>query len=117
MKTKYISIRTLTAAAATVALLGLAGASPVSADQVTLAAGGTVHVGPQAPPPPQEDHQWASPYRTAVWIAGHNEWKDGGYVWVGGYYSYPPQENNHWVAPVYSHTEQGYLYESGHWSK
>jgi hypothetical protein len=108
---KQPSIRTLALAAATV-FSGLASTSPVSADPSV-----TIHIGSQAPPPPpQEDHQWARPYHTAVWIPGHNEWRDGQYVWVGGYYDYPPHRHSHWVSPSYSRHQDGYSYRPGHWS-
>ena len=109
---KNISIRTLVLTAATAALLGLAGSSPVSADPSF-----SIHIGSQGPPRDREDYQpWQSPYHTAVWIPGHNEWRDGQYVWVGGYYGYPPHRHSHWVAPRYPHNEDGYSYHPGHWS-
>jgi hypothetical protein len=108
---KNMSIRTLALTAATVALLGLAGNSSVLADSSF-----TIHIGTQAPPPPQEDHQWASPYHTAVWIPGYNEWSNGGYIWVAGYYGYPPHAGSHWVSARYSHQQDGYSYRPGHWS-
>ena len=104
-------IRTLVLTAATVALLGLAGSSRVSADTSF-----GIHIGLQGPPPDREEHPWARPDRTAVWIAGHNEWANGGYVWVAGYYAYPPHEGNHWVSPRYTHSQDGYYYHPGHWS-
>jgi hypothetical protein len=108
---KSISIRLSALTAATVALLGLAGGSSVSA-----APGFVFHVTSQAPPPPQEDYQWARPYHTAVWIPGHYVVKDLGYVWIGGYYDYPPHPGSHWVPPRYDHHVDGYIYRSGHWS-
>ncbi len=109
---KKISIRTLVLTAATVALLGLAGSGSLSADPSF-----SIHIGSQRPPPDREDyHQWQSPDRTAVWIPGHNEWRDGRYVWIGGYYSYPPHRHNHWIAPRYTHGQDGYTYHPGYWS-
>jgi len=105
-----ISIRTLALTAVT-ALAGLAGTTPVAADPSVI-----IQIGAQAPPPAREDHRWARPYHTAVWIPGHNEWNGAGYVWVGGYYGYPPHRNSHWVAPTYPHTDSGYSYRPGHWS-
>ncbi len=96
---KRISVRIL-ASLVIATVSGLVVNSPVSADQtLTMPAGSSIHVGPQAPPAPREDHRWASPSQNAVWIAGHNEWQSGQYVWVGGYYGYPPHEGNHWVSP------------------
>jgi hypothetical protein len=93
---KNISIRTLALTAATIALLGLAGSGPVSADPSLI-----IQVGSQGPPPPQQDYQqWQRPYQSAVWIPGHNEWRDGQYVWIGGYYGYPPHQHSHWVQPT-----------------
>jgi hypothetical protein len=110
---KSISIHTLALTAATVVLLGLAGSSTASADSLF-----TIHIGTQGPPPDRQDyHQWQSPDHTAVWIPGHNEWRDGQYVWVGGYYGYPPHRHNHWVAPSYPHNQDGYSYRPGHWAE
>jgi hypothetical protein len=55
---KNFSIRTLALTAATVALLGLAESSPVSADPAF-----SVHIGSQGPPPDRQDYkQWQRPY-------------------------------------------------------
>ena len=109
---KNISIRTLALTAVTVALLGLAGSSTVLADPSF-----TIHIGSQAPPQGRDDYQqWQSPDHTAVWIPGHNEWRDNQYVWVGGYYGYPPRRHSHWIAPRYPHNQDGYSYNPGHWS-
>jgi hypothetical protein len=103
--------RTLALAAATVALLGLAGSSPVSADPSF-----TIHIGSQGPPPDRQDYQqWQRPDRSAVWIPGHHEWRDNQYVWIGGYYDYPPRRHSHWVAPRYPHHGDD-SYRPGHWS-
>jgi len=109
---KNLPIRTLALTVATIALLGLTGSGSVSADPSF-----SIHIGSQGPPRDREDYQpWQSPYHTAVWIPGHNEWRDGQYVWVGGYYGYPPHRHSHWVAPRYPHNEDGYSYHPGHWS-
>jgi hypothetical protein len=108
---KSISMRTLALASATAVFLSLAGNSPVLADPAF-----TIQIGSQAPPPPREDHPWARPYHTAVWIAGHHEWRDGGYVWVDGYYAYPPHAGSHWVSPSYPHNQGVYSYRPGYWS-
>ena len=108
---KIISIRNVALTAAAAAILGLAGTGVVSADPSF-----SVHIGAQAPPQPRDDPQWASPDHSAVWIPGHNEWRDGQYVWVGGYYGYPPHRQDHWVAARYPHNQDGYSYQPGHWS-
>lgn len=96
--------------------------SPIDADAVNLrhraeVPSFSIHIGSQGPPQDREDYQqWQSPYQTAVWIPGHNEWRDGQYVWVGGYYGYPPHRHSHWVAPRYPHNQDGYSYHPGHWS-
>jgi hypothetical protein len=107
---KNTSLRTL-ALTVTTYVLGLAGISPVLADSFFA-----IHIGSQGPPPAREDHPWARPDRSAVWIPGHNEWSNGGYVWVGGYYGYPPHAGSHWVSPSYPHDQNGYSYHPGHWS-
>jgi len=97
--------------AALTAIAGFATTLPASAQSFV------VHIGNQPPPPPRQDYQqWERPYRTAVWIPGHNEWQNGQYVWVGGYYGYPPHRHSHWVAPRYPHNDEGYSYRPGHWS-
>jgi len=108
---KRTSIQLLALAAVT-AITGFV-TTPVNAQAAVV-----FHIGNQAPPPPQQDYQqWQRPYRTAVWIPGHNEWQDGHYTWVGGYYTYPPRRHSHWVGPQYPHNSQnGYSYHPGHWS-
>lgn len=91
-------------------IAGLVTTTPVKAQAVV------VQIGNQAPPPPQQDQRWASPYHSAVWVPGHNEWQDGHYSWVGGYYAYPPHKHSHWIAPQYPHNQAGYSYHPGHWS-
>jgi hypothetical protein len=109
---KSLSIHTLALTAATIALLWFAGIGSVSADPSF-----SIHIGSQGPPPPQQDYQqWQRPYHSAVWIPGHNEWRDNQYAWVGGYYGYPPHRHSHWVAPRYPHNQDGYSYNPGHWS-
>ena len=76
----------------------------------------TINVGQQAPPAQHVENRWQSPYQTAVWIAGHNEWNEKHYVWMSGYYSYPPRENSHWIVPVYSREKGGNYYRPGYWS-
>jgi len=93
------------------AITGFAAATTVHAETALV-----IQIGNQAPPQPQQDHQWASPYHSAAWIPGHNEWQSGQYVWVGGYYAYPPRPHSHWVAPSYPHNQSGYSYHPGHWS-
>ena len=82
-----------------------AGANKASAVSLNIQVGGP-------PPPPRHDYnRWAPPYRGAVWIAGHNEWRDGRWVWIGGYYDYPPRRGAAWVPGHYRH---GYWYP-GRW--
>jgi hypothetical protein len=110
MNMKNLSVQVLAMAAVT-AIAGFITTTPAGAQAVVL------QIGDQAPPPPQQDyHPWAKPYHSAVWIPGHNEWRDGQYVWVGGYYGYPPHKHSHWVAPSYPHNQSGYSYNPGHWS-
>jgi hypothetical protein len=110
---KQFTIRTLALTAATVALLGWTGSSAVLADPSF-----SVHIGSHGPPQDRQDYSpWQRPDRSAVWIPGHHEWRDGRYVWVGGYYGYPPHRNSHWVAPRYPHNQDGYSYNPGHWSE
>jgi len=97
--------------AAAAILIGLGGIHSASADPSL-----SIRIGPQGPPPEREDARWESPHRTAVWIAGHHEWKEGRYVWIGGYYSYPPTGRHRWVQGSYPHQEDGYYYRPGHWS-
>jgi hypothetical protein len=92
-------------------LTGLAGISKVSAGPSL-----EIRIGEQAPPPRHRDERWQSPHRTAVWIAGHNEWQHRRYVWVGGYYSYPPQSGQRWEEPRYIRRQDSYYYRPGRWS-
>lgn len=41
-----------------------------------------------APPPLKVEIRTAPPYKTAVWVPGHWEWKrrQRGYVWVSGHW-------------------------------
>jgi len=101
-----ITLRTAALSCAAFALLSI-GASHASAQ-----VGVSIRVGSPPPPPPTVVyHQWHRPYRSAVWIPGHNEWVDGRWVYVGGYYTYPPRGGAVWVQPRYHH---GYYYP-GYW--
>lgn len=71
----------------------------------------SVHIGPPPPPRGYVEHRWNRPGPGAVWIAGHNEWRDGAWVWVGGYWSYPPRPGLVWVP---GHWRHGY-WHPGHW--
>lgn len=84
----------------------------------------SIRIGPQAPPHHEDYRRWESPHRTAVWIPGHNEWRQapgqrhGRYVWVGGYYAYPSHKGSQWVAPRYSRDRDGnYNYRAPYWTK
>lgn len=98
----------------TLALAGLVAASFfVDSKQASAAnVGFSIQVGTPPPPPRADYHRWPPPYRSAVWIPGHNEWINGRWVWVGGYYGYPPRPGAHWVPGRYKH---GYYYP-GHWA-
>lgn len=95
-----------------IALIGMLATTPqVSADSFV-----SVRIGMEGPPPPRQDIRWERPYRTAVWIPGHYEWRHKHYVWIAGYYEYPPRRNSHWVEPRYiRHRDGSYYYRPGHW--
>jgi hypothetical protein len=86
----------------------LAGAGTASAIDIGVQVGG-----PPPPPPPVVERPWAPPYRGAVWIRPHREWRGGGWVWVRGYYDYPPYPGAIWIEGHYRH---GY-WRPGHWSR
>ncbi len=81
-----------------------------SASQASAATYVSVRVGPP-PPPPGVYRPWPAPYRTAVWIPGHNEWINGRWVWIGGYYAYPPRPGAIYVPSRYHH----HRYYPGYW--
>lgn len=102
---KILSLRTTTLAVVAFVVLFVS-SKPASAIDVNIRVGGP-------PPPPRADYgRWAPPYRGAVWIAGHHEWRDGRWVWIGGYYDYPPRRGGYWVP---AHYHNGY-YRPGHWA-
>ena len=72
-----------------------------------------INVGTPPPPPGVVDRPWAPPYRGAVWIRPHNEWRGNGWVWVRGYYGYPPYPGATWIP---GHYRNGY-WRAGHWSR
>ena len=87
----------------------------VGMNQKASAAYVDVQIGAAPPPPVIVEHPWARPYRGAVWIAGHYEWRGGRYVWIGGYYDYPPRHGAYWVGPRYINRGGVYYYRAGHW--
>jgi hypothetical protein len=89
------------------ALFSSAGTAP--AIDLGIQVGG----GPPPPPPPGIERPWAPPYRGAVWIRPHREWRGGGWVWVHGYYDYPPYPGARWIE---GHYRNGY-WRPGHWSR
>ncbi len=101
---KIHSFRTVLLAIVVV-LTSLAGINRASAIDVGVA------VGTPPPPPGGYERPWAPPYRGAVWIRPHHEWRDGRWVWIHGYYGYPPRRGSVWVE---GHWGRGY-WHPGHW--
>jgi hypothetical protein len=101
---KITPLRTLALAGTAVVALVFS-STPASAIDVNIRVG-------SAPPPDRVERPWARPYRDAVWIGGHNEWRGGRWVWVGGYYAYPPHRGAQWIP---GHYRRGY-WRPGHWN-
>jgi hypothetical protein len=104
MKIQPLKIVVLAAVAATTFVVS---APRASAIDIGINVGG-----PPPPPPVVVERPWAPPYRGAVWIRPHNEWRDGRWVWVHGYYGYPPYPGAIWIEGHYGHGH----WRSGHWS-
>ena len=103
---KFSSLRILVLAAL-VAVGCFAGVSRASAAvDIGINVGGP-------PPAPVYERRWAPPYRGAVWVGGHHEWRGGAWVWVGGYYAYPPYPGAVWIP---GHYRRGY-WHPGHWRR
>jgi len=103
---KTTPLRTVALAGAALAILSF------SSTQASAQVGVSIQVGTPPPPPPAVVYKpWPRPYRSAVWIAGHNEWVNGRWVYVGGYYAYPPRAGAVYVSSRYHH---GHYYP-GYW--
>lgn len=57
-----------------------------------------------------------SPYRKAVWVAGHYRYTRGRYVWVKGYWL-KYRSGYVYVQPHWKKTSHGYFFVPGHWKK
>ncbi len=58
----------------------------------------------------------ARPYRHAVWVAGHYQYKHGRYVWVSGRWI-KGKAGFVYVQPHWQKTRHGWRYVTGHWVK
>jgi len=56
----------------------------------------------------------AKPYRHAVWVNGHWQYRHGRYVWIKGYWV-NPRPGFRYVAAHWQRTPHGYCYVPGHW--
>jgi hypothetical protein len=58
----------------------------------------------------------AKPYRHAVWVAGHWQFKKGRYVYLNGYWV-KPRRGYVYVQARWIKTPRGYCFVPGHWVK
>jgi len=58
------------------------------------------------------------PYKSAVWISGHWEWKvkTGAFIWKKGYWT-KPRKGRVWVTGHWVKKPRGWVYVQGHWKK
>ena len=68
------------------------------------------------PPPVRVEVRPVSPYKTAVWIPGHWQWKRGRYVWVPGHWK-QARAGYVWVPGHWSKRARGWVWVSGHWKR
>jgi len=67
------------------------------------------------PPPAQVEIRPAPPFRGAVWISGHWNYKHGNWVWVPGHWKSPPWPKAIWVPGHWKKTPRGWKWAPGHW--
>lgn len=70
-----------------------------------------------APPAPRREVVRVAPYRGAVWIPGHHDWRPrrNGYVWVSGRWASAPRAGVVWVPERWAFYNGEYVFYKGYW--
>jgi WXXGXW repeat (2 copies) len=102
----------LTALAASVALLAGCVVAPVGQGGYPGAPIAYVNV---APPAPFQEVVPVSPGVGYVWIGGYHRWVGNAYIWNRGYWSLPPRGYTAWAPGYWNRTHQGHHWVSGRW--
>jgi len=58
----------------------------------------------------------AKPFRSAVWVAAHYQYRNGQYVWVKGHWV-KSRHGYVYIQPIWKKHKRGYYYVPGHWVK
>lgn len=70
----------------------------------------------KAPPKVRVEVRPAPPFKAAVWIPGHWQWKHGRYVWVPGRWI-KARRGYAWVPGHWAKRPRGWVWIPGHWKR
>ncbi|MDE3054246.1 MAG: YXWGXW repeat-containing protein [Gemmatimonadota bacterium] len=101
-------LKSLRSAAATLALVAVAGCV------IVPARAGVVYVR-RAPPASRVEVVSVAPGRQMVWVGGYWAWRHDDYLWVPGHWAHVPDGYRDWVAGRWDHDRHGWFFIQGYW--